>query len=203
MIKDIEWIVLLFLIDGWICDVSLLVMGIELFIFDSEDLELVILDEVDYLIDVRGELCDILEDEKEDEDDDEEDDDDKDDDDDDEKEDCLMIGWDLVFMFVESGGEMRLVWFFMDLRWFMFELVLEFEKFIVFFLREKLLCVCVMGFGVIGVVCFVWDKILLVNLDEDWNWFNRFVGLIFFFVFVILLVFLVMFWLVVFVFFLR
>lgn len=89
-------------------------MGIELLIFDSEDLELVILDEVDYLIDVRGELCDILEDEKEDEDDDEEDDDDKDDDD--EKEDCLMIGWDLVFMFVESGGEMRLVCFFMDLR---------------------------------------------------------------------------------------
>lgn len=84
-------------------------MGIELLIFDSEDLELVILDEVDYLIDVRGELCEILEDEKEDEDDDEEDDDDKDDDDDDEKEDCLMIGWDLVFMFVESGGEMRLV----------------------------------------------------------------------------------------------
>lgn len=142
-------------------------MGTELSIPDSEDSEPVIPDEADHLTDVRGELCEIPEDEKEDEDEEEEDDDDKDEDDDDEKEDCPTTGWDSVSTFAESGGEMRPVCPFMDPRRPTFELALEPEKLTVVFLREKLLCARVTGFGVTGVVRFVRDKILSVNSDED------------------------------------
>lgn len=82
-------------------------MGTELSIPDSEDSEPVIPDEADHFTDVRGELCDISEDEIEEEDDDDDDEDDDDEDEDDEKEDCPTIGWDSVSTFAESGGEIR------------------------------------------------------------------------------------------------